>query len=84
MFIGHIGLAPATKPAAPRLFVPFVVVLAMIYLASVFAPPPPSERALAVTGLLGWSLVALGYWIDRHRVTAMRHIKESRQWRITN
>jgi hypothetical protein len=45
-----------------------VAVLAIIYLASVFGPPPPSEQALVITGLLGWLFVAWGYWIDRHRV----------------
>ncbi len=49
----------------------FVVVLAIVYLASVFGPPPPSERALALTGLLGWLFVAWAYWIDRHRVPAI-------------
>ena len=50
------------------LFGALVVVLAVIYLASVFGPPPPSEQALVVTALLGWLFVAWGYWIDRHRV----------------
>jgi hypothetical protein len=50
------------------IFGAFVVVLAIIYLASVFGPPPPSEQALVVTALLGWLFVAWGYWIDRHRV----------------
>ena len=46
----------------------FVVTLAVLYLAAVFGPPPPSEGALVITGLLGWLFVAWGYWIDRHRV----------------
>jgi branched-subunit amino acid permease len=50
------------------LFWAFVIVLALLYVASVFGPPPPSEQALAVTGLLGWLFVAWGYWIDRHQV----------------
>jgi hypothetical protein len=45
----------------------FVGVLALIYVASVFGPPPPSVRALAWTGIFGWLFVAWGYWIDRHR-----------------
>ena len=49
----------------------FVVTLAAIYVASVFGPPPPSVRALAITGLLGWLFVAWAYWIDRHRVPAV-------------
>src|SRR5882672_9541723 len=44
----------------------FVATLVVIYLLAVFGPPPPNERALAVTGLLGWLFVAWAYWIDRH------------------
>ena len=53
------------------LFWIFIVVLAGIYVASVFGPPPPSERALVFTGLAGWLFVAWAYWIDRHRVPAV-------------
>jgi hypothetical protein len=49
----------------------FIATLAVLYLAAVFGPPPPSPRALALTGLLGWLFVAWGYWIDRHRVPAV-------------
>lgn len=46
----------------------FVITLTVLYLAAVFGPPPPDQRVLAITGLLGWLFVAWGYWIDRHRV----------------
>jgi hypothetical protein len=62
--------ARATTPRDARggiLFWAFILVLAVIYVASVFGPPPPSVTALAVTGVLGWLFVAWGYWIDRHR-----------------
>jgi len=49
------------------LFWLFLVVLAALYLAAVFGPPPPSVRALAMSGLAGWLFVAWAYWIDRHR-----------------
>jgi hypothetical protein len=45
----------------------FVAMLTLIYVMAVFGPPPPSERALALSGLAGWLFVAWGYWIDRHR-----------------
>jgi hypothetical protein len=60
--------APARDRMGSLLFGALVVVLAVIYLASVFGPPPPSEQALVITALLGWLFVAWGYWIDRHRV----------------
>jgi len=63
--------APARARLGSLLLIAFIAVLAIIYLASVFGPPPPSQRALAITGLLGWSFVGWGYWIDRHRVAAV-------------
>jgi hypothetical protein len=43
----------------------FIVV---VYLASVFGPPPPTVGALAWAAQSMWLLVAWGYWIDKHRV----------------
>jgi hypothetical protein len=42
------------------------------YFASLFAPAPTSQSALAVGGIIfGWVFVLLAWWIDRHReVTA--------------
>jgi membrane-bound metal-dependent hydrolase YbcI (DUF457 family) len=51
----------------------FAVVLPLIYAASLFGPPPPSERAVAIAGQAQWLLVAWAMWIDRHRVAV-------RQW----
>jgi hypothetical protein len=45
----------------------FVTLLAALYLAAVFGPPPPSVQVLAMSGLLGWLFVVWAYWIDRHR-----------------
>jgi hypothetical protein len=45
-----------------------LVVLAALWIAALFGPPPPGEKALALTALLGWLFVPWGYWIDRHRV----------------
>ena len=56
---------------ATVLFGAFVAVLAIIYVAAVFGPPPPSVAAIVITGLAGWLFVAWGYWIDRHRVPAI-------------
>jgi hypothetical protein len=44
-----------------------VAVLVFIYLSTFFGPPPPSERALAVTTLGVWLFVPWSYWVDRHR-----------------
>jgi hypothetical protein len=44
-----------------------IAFLAIVYLASVFGPPPPDIAAVAWTAQSIWLLVAWGYWIDRHR-----------------
>jgi hypothetical protein len=41
--------------------------LLVVNLASLFGPPPPSATAVAWAAQAVWLLVALGYWIDRHR-----------------
>jgi membrane-bound metal-dependent hydrolase YbcI (DUF457 family) len=47
-----------------------VVFLVAAYLASVFGPPPPGARAVAIGALAMWLIVAWGYWVDRHRTVA--------------
>ena len=71
--VGAWLYATSTTPRdrlGKALLAAFVVVLAVLYLAATFGPPPPSVDALAFTGLAGWLLVAWGYWIDRHRALA--------------
>ena len=46
-------------------------VLVVVYLASVFGPPPPSPEAVAWSAEAVWLFVAWGYWIDRHRSARM-------------
>lgn len=75
LFIGGVYLyLRATRPRdrlGSVLIGLFVASLVVLYLAALFGPPPPGARALAFFGLLGWLLVAWGYWIDRHRVPAV-------------
>lgn len=47
-----------------------VALLALVEVANVFGPPPPSVSAVTVSAQAMWLLVAWGYWIDRHRVPA--------------
>jgi len=71
--IGTWLYASATRPrdrTGTIALVAFIAVLAVIYLMTVFGPPPPSVPILALSGLLGWLFVAWAYWIDRHRETA--------------
>lgn len=59
---------PRDKTGSTSLLV-FVFLVTILYLASVFGPPPPSIRAVALSDLGGWLLVAWSYWIDRHRLS---------------
>ena len=45
-----------------------VAFLAMVMLANVFGPPPPSAKAVAWSAQAIWLLVAWGYWVDHHRM----------------
>lgn len=49
------------------LFWTFALLLAAIYVASLFGPPPPSVNVLAGSALTGLAFVAWAFWIDRHR-----------------
>jgi hypothetical protein len=44
--------------------------LALVYLGSVFGPPPPSGQAVALVALSMWLLVAWGAWADSRRTAA--------------
>jgi hypothetical protein len=44
-----------------------VAVLAVSYLGATFGPPPPSATVVAASSLVGYLMVAWGWWIDRHR-----------------
>ena len=43
------------------------------YFGSVLGPPPPSVEAVVYSGLIGFAIVAWGWWIDRHREPVRRH-----------
>lgn len=46
-----------------------VAVLGLIYVGSVFGPPPPGEREIAIVSLSLWVFVPWGWWVDHHRVS---------------
>ena len=51
----------------------YIIVLAGIFVSS-NGPPPPSERALALTTLFIWLFVPWAYWVDKHRYTVVRTV----------
>ena len=71
LFAGGIWLYVSATRARDRVgtwaLAAFVLLLAVLYLAAVFGPPPPSVTVLAMSGILGWLFVVWAYWIDRHR-----------------
>ena len=71
LFAGGIWLYVSVTRARDRVgtwaLAVFVLLLAVLYLAAVFGPPPPSVQVLAMSGILGWLFVVWAYWIDRHR-----------------
>lgn len=71
LFAGGIALYLAgTRPidrTGRIAFWALVAVLAASYLGATLGPPPPSVDALAYTGLIGYAMVAWGWWVDRHR-----------------
>lgn len=44
-----------------------IIVLVIIYISSIFGPPPPNVRAIAIAGNALWLFILWAYWIDRHR-----------------
>jgi hypothetical protein len=71
MFAAGVWLyLKATRPrdrAGVYALLSFIIVLAAVYLANVFGPPPPDLKSLEIAGLALWLIPAWGYWIDRHR-----------------
>ncbi len=79
-----LGVALYLRATAPRDRVGrfalwgLVAFLAVVYLANLFGPPPPSVRAVAWSAEAMWLLVAWGYWVDRHRTARLRQGEPSR------
>ncbi len=44
-----------------------MVALGFLYTTSIYAAPPPSERALAYFALTGWLVPLWAWWADAHR-----------------
>ncbi|HEX5070148.1 MAG TPA: hypothetical protein VFV78_08015 [Vicinamibacterales bacterium] len=76
MFAAGVWLYLAATRARDRVgvyaFWGLIVFLAIIYVANLFGPAPPSAAAVAWTAEAMWLLVLWGYWIDRHRVVKVR------------
>ena len=69
----YVGVTRPRDNVGTRALAAMVAVLLLIFLAGFLAPPPNSERAVAVASLALWLLVPWGYWIDRHREPSRLH-----------
>jgi hypothetical protein len=47
----------------------FVVLLAVLYVANAYGPPPGNVTAIAWGTLASWLIPLFGWWLDRHRAT---------------
>ena len=47
-----------------------IVVLAAVFFAALYGPPPPNPATVAIGGHLAWLFVLWAYWVDRHRLAA--------------
>lgn len=46
----------------------FVIVVAVVYMANIFSPPPPSVEAILVVAIpFVWLLIVSAWWADRLR-----------------
>jgi len=45
-----------------------IALMSLIWIASISGPPPPSASAVGWVDLAQWLLIALLWWIDRHRI----------------
>ncbi len=77
--VGARIYARATRPRdsfGSLAFRSLVALLFLVYLVSIFGPPPPSERAVAFAALGLWVFVFWAYFLDRHRVSISTHVRQ--------
>jgi membrane-bound metal-dependent hydrolase YbcI (DUF457 family) len=77
MFIAGVAIYAGVTRARDKIgrygFWALVMLLLGSYVSQLFAPPPPSNTALAIGAIVfGWLFVLLGWWVDRHR--ALREV----------
>jgi hypothetical protein len=75
MFAAGIALYMQATKAKDRIgtvaWWAFIALLVVLYIPGPWSPPPPSENAVAITGIVALAIFGpWAYWIDRHRVSA--------------
>jgi membrane-bound metal-dependent hydrolase YbcI (DUF457 family) len=69
----YIGVTRPRDNMGTRALGALVAVLLLIFFGSLFAPPPTSERTIAMMSLALWIFVPWGYWIDANREPSRLH-----------
>jgi hypothetical protein len=73
LFAAGLWLYLRTTRASDRVgaigFWALVLLLVALHAVNLTGTPPPNEQAIAWAGHAQWLFVALGYWVDRHRVS---------------
>lgn len=76
LFLIGTSIYAVTTRATDRIgrfgFLTLIAVLAAVYFAAIYGPPPPSTSAIATAGHLMWLFVLCAYWIDGHRKVRLR------------
>ena len=72
MFAAGIALYMQSTKAKDRIgtvaWWAFIALLVVLYIPGPWSPPPPSENAVAILGIIALAIFApWAYWIDRHR-----------------
>ena len=71
-YAGGIALYVAATRAKDRTGIwalwTLVFLLFALWISTFFAPPPPGQIPVALSGIAMWLTIPWGYWIDRHRV----------------
>jgi hypothetical protein len=63
----YINITRAKDPTGNLALWSLLGLLAVLYFASIFGPPPPSVQALAWSAMAIWLTVPWAAWADRHR-----------------
>jgi membrane-bound metal-dependent hydrolase YbcI (DUF457 family) len=69
----YVGVTRPRDIMGTRALAALVAVLLLIFFGSLFAPPPTSERTVAMMALALWIFVPWGYWVDRNRQPSRLH-----------
>lgn len=70
----YLHVTRARDRAGNWLLGSLVALLLAIHLSNQIGAPPPNVTTLAWVGQAQWLLVALAYWVDRHRRAAARAV----------